>query len=218
VRNLFLILFALNVSVSLGQTKLRLGVSLDPICSWFSPKNGEIQRDGARFGMNGGLMVEYYFAPNYGFLSGLSITSQGGNLLYNDTVYISAGDQEPVKLSPGTSVSYGLSYLSIPLGLKLKSNEIGLITYFAQIGFLPQINIGSRAKASGGGLDKDNVPEEINIVNLSYFFGGGIEYNIGGQTSLTAGLFFNNGFIDVFSSNDYKAGLNSLTLRLGILF
>ena len=195
-----------------------MGIHLDLVSSWFSPKMGGIQKDGARPGISGGLVMEYYFAENYGFLSGLSLSSVGGNLSYNDTVFIKTGQDQLVKINPGTTVSYGLSYLSIPLGLKLKSNEIGHFTYFAQIGFLPQFNLGSRAKATESQLNKDNVPEEINLFNLSYFFGGGVEYNIGGQTSLMASIIFNNGFTDVLSDNDYKAGLNFLTLRLGILF
>jgi len=201
-----------------AQSDLRMGIHLDLVSSWFSPKMGGIQKDGARPGISGGLVMEYYFAENYGFLSGLSLSSVGGNLSYNDTVFIKTGQDQLVKINPGTTVSYGLSYLSIPLGLKLKSNEIGYFTYFAQIGFLPQFNLGSRAKATESQLNKDNVPEEINLFNLSYFFGGGVEYNIGGQTSLMASIIFNNGFTDVLSDNDYKAGLNFLTLRLGILF
>jgi hypothetical protein len=83
---------------------------------------------------------------------------------------------------------------------------------------LPQFNIGSRANATGSQLSKDNVGQEINLINLSYNFGGGVEYNIGGQTSLMLGVFFNNGFADVLSNNDYKSAINFLSLRVGMLF
>jgi hypothetical protein len=67
-------------------------------------------------------------------------------------------------------------------------------------------------------LSKDNVKKEINLFNTNYFFGGGVEYNVGGNTSLLAGIFFNNGFLDVLSNNDHKAVLNYLTFRVGVLF
>jgi hypothetical protein len=108
--------------------------------------------------------------------------------------------------------------MTIPLGLKLKTNEIGYFTYFAHLGLTHQINIGARASSSGNNLNKDNVPKEINLLNMSYFFGGGVEYNIGGNTSLMAGILFNNGFIDVLSNDDHKAVLNYLTIRVGVLF
>jgi hypothetical protein len=218
VKKLLIYLFIFNFSGAFGQSMLRLGISIDPIVSWFTVKSGSIEKDGARPGINGGLVIERYFHPNYGFVTGLSISSMGGNLLYRDSVTIHTGDQDYVKLKPGSSVSYNVSYITLPIAIKLKSNEIGYFTYFAQIGFLPQINIGSKARSTGSHLNKDSVPDEISLVNLSYFFGGGIEYNIGGHTSLMAGVFFNNGFADILSNNHQKAALNFLSLRIGMLF
>ena len=138
--------------------------------------------------------------------------------MYKDTVTISTGSDGNIRINPGTTVSYNLKYISIPLALKLKTNDIGYFTYYAQLGFNTQINIGSRANSTDESLSRDNVSKEVNLLNLSYFFGGGIEYNVGGQTSLTGGLFYNNGFIDVLSNNRYKANINYLTLRLGVIF
>jgi len=213
---LLLILF--NASLVFAQSSLRLGVNLDPMASWLSAKTNRIDKDGTRPGISGGLMVEYYFHPNYGLVTGLNLGVQGGSLLYEDPVSISTGDNSSVALEAGSTVVYSLSYISIPVGLKLKTNEIGYFTYFAQLGFNQQINIGSRASSTGNGLNKDNVPKETNLLNMSYFFGGGAEYNVGGQTSLLAGIFFNNGFVDVLSNNDHKAVLNYLTIRVGVLF
>ena len=218
MKKLIILLLLINISVVYGQSSLRLGVNIDPITSWLSPKTNRIDKDGARPGISGGLMVEYYFHENYGIVTGFNLGVQGGNILYNDTVKISTGDNTSVRVPAGVSVAYNLSYITIPIGLKLKTNEIGYFTYFAQLGFAPQINIGSRATSSGNGLNKDNVPKEINLLNMSYFFGGGVEYNIGGQTSLLAGIFFNNGFVDVLSNNNHKAVQNFLTLKLGVLF
>ena len=218
MKKLIILLLLINISVAYGQSSLRLGVNIDPITSWLSPKTNRIDKDGARPGISGGLMVEYYFHENYGIVTGFNLGVQGGNILYNDTVKISTGENTSVWVPAGASVAYNLSYVTIPIGLKLKTNEIGYFTYFAQLGFAPQINIGSRATSSGNGLNKDNVPKEINLLNMSYFFGGGVEYNIGGQTSLLAGIFFNNGFVDVLSNNTHKAVQNFLTLKLGVLF
>jgi hypothetical protein len=142
----------------------------------------------------------------------------GGNLLYKEGVDITTGEGEHVLLPPQTKVAYNLNYLSLPIALKLKSNEIGYLIYFAEMGFLPQVNIGSRATSAGGALNKDNVSKEINALNMSFFFGGGIEYNIGGPTSLVAGIFFNNGFIDVLSADQHKAAINFMNIRFGVMF
>jgi hypothetical protein len=212
----FLLIFSFT-GIS-AQTDIRLGVCFDPIATWFSPGSRGIEKDGSRIGLNGGLMVENYFRPNYALATGLTLTSLGGNLMYADSVIITTGDNDDVMLLPGSTVSYNLTYLTVPISLKLKSNEIGYFKWFAQLGLMPQVNIGSKANATGNQLKRDNVSKETNLVNLSYFFGGGIEYSLGGETSLTAGIFFNNGFVDVLSNNKHNAAINFLTLRMGVLF
>jgi hypothetical protein len=92
-------------------------------------------------------MVEY-FHPNYGFVTGLNLGVYGGNVLYVDSVSISTGDQSSVVLRPGSTAAFNLSYLTIPVGLKMKTNEIGYFTYFAELGFKQQLNIGSKATST----------------------------------------------------------------------
>ena len=218
MKRLLVFFLAVNTLTAFSQSTIRLGAHIDPIVTWFSPRTSNIERDGARLGYNGGLIVETYFKPNYAFVSGLSLTSLGGNLMYTDSASLSTSSGNNVIIPNNTTVAYNLTYLSIPVALKLKSNEIGYITYYAQMGFTPQFNIGSRATSTDDLLNKDNVSKEINLFNLSYFFGGGIEYNIGGQTSLITGIFFNNGFIDVFSSSHHKAVVNFFNFRIGMMF
>lgn len=218
MKKLFILLFLGCSSALFAQSKVRLGAHIDPVFSWFSPKTSHIEKDGARLGYNGGLIVEYYFAPNYALVTGLNLTQLGGNLLYNEEVDITTGEGDHVILPPQTSVAFNVNYITIPMALKLKSNEIGYLTYFAELGFSPQVNIGSRASSTGGALEKDNVSKEINAFNVSFFFGGGIEKNIGGQTSLMGGIFFNNGFGDILSADAHKAALNFVNIRLGIMF
>ncbi len=201
-----------------AQDDIRLGVTLDPLVGWFSPKSTNIEKDGGRPGINGGLVFEKYFGVNYALATGLTITTLGGNLLYKDSVVVTAGQGDDIMLTPGTTVAFNLSYLTIPLALKLKTNEIGYFSYFAELGILPRFNVSSKASSIGRKLSKDFIPKEINLLNLCYMFGGGVEYGIGGETSLTAGIFYSNSFTDVLSNNHYRANNNALSLRLGILF
>ncbi|MBN2273797.1 MAG: PorT family protein [Bacteroidales bacterium] len=209
---------ALFVSFNLAGQNFRFGINLDPVISWFSPDSKPIDKDGAKLGFNGGLIIETNFQKNYIFATGINLAYLGGNLLYDSAVIIKVKDATAAALQPGTTVEYNLQYISIPLSLKMKTNQIGYISYYGQLGLTPQVNIKARAKSQGGLLDKDNVIEEIGIFNLSYFIGGGIEYSLGGTTALNVGIFFNNGFIDLLDNEEYKAAMNFFNLRLGIMF
>lgn len=217
-KNLSILFFLLNVSIIAAQEGLRMGVNLDLMASWLSAKTNLIQKDGTRPGISGGLTLEYFFRPNYGIVTGFNVGTQGGGLKYEEPVSIRTGDNTSVTLDELSTVVYNLNYITVPVGIKLKTNEIGYLTYFAHLGFNQQFNIGATASSTGNALNKDNVPKETNLLHIAYFFGGGFEYNIGGQTSFVAGIFYNNGFIDVLSNNAHKAVFNYLTLRAGILF
>ncbi|MBP1668057.1 MAG: hypothetical protein H6Q21_423 [Bacteroidetes bacterium] len=215
-----LLLTALIISINLAAQDFKIGINFDPVMSWFSPNTKHIDKAGAKLGFNGGLMLETNFKENYAFATGLDLTYMGGNLQYNDGPATFTIDEDmTVTLDSGTTVEYALQYISIPLSLKLKTNPVGYITYFGQLGLTPQFNISAKATSDKGNLlDKDNVGEEIGLFNLSFFIGGGIEYDLGGTTALNIGIFYNNGFIDVLTNDEYKAALNYVNLRLGVMF
>jgi hypothetical protein len=213
-------LTALVVSMNLSGQDFRFGINFDPVMSWFSPNSKTIERAGAKLGFNGGLMLETTFKKNYVFATGFDLTYLGGNLQYNNGATSFTVDKDKiVTLDSATIVEFTLQYISIPLSLKLKTNPIGYISYYGQLGLTPQVNISAKATSDNGNkLDKDNVGKEIGPVNLSFFIGGGIEYDLGGTTALNLGIFYNNGFIDLLADKEYKAALNYVNLRVGVLF
>jgi hypothetical protein len=206
------------ISINLGAQNLRFGISVDPIVSWFSPGSKHIKKDGSGLGYNIGLTMEKYFMDNYAFATGISITGLSANLLYEDSVNIQTDEDGTKFLQSNSTVDYALQYITIPVSLKLRSNQIGYITYFARAGMDFQVNVKASADATDRQLEKDNVNKEISLLNFSFFLGGGIEYSLGGTTALEAGLFFNNGFLDVLNNKSYKGAINYLSLRLGIMF
>ncbi len=217
MKRYFILIILLPVFSNIKSQDLRFGVFVDPQFSWITPDARNISRDGIRIGIKGGLIVDKYFARNYAFTTGISISNMGGNLHYKDSVIIETQDTEQT-LNPGSRVEYKLQYISVPAGLKFKTNQIGYFTFFAQLGFTSQINIKAKADASDNQIDNENISKELNLFNLSYFFGGGLEYSLGGNTALTAGIIFDNGFIDILSSKNVKETLSFLSVRLGIMF
>ena len=52
------------------------------------------------------------------------------------------------------------------------------------------LRINSKASAPNNLLVKDKISDETAFFNLAYSFGGGMEFSVGGNTSIIGGLFY----------------------------
>jgi hypothetical protein len=134
---------------------------------------------------------------------------------------------------------YKLKYAEIPLTLKLRTNEIGYITYWAQVGVGLGVNIKSKSddiidykKLENGtnpdtlrwvdaallideSIEDEDIADDISIFRTSLIVAGGIEYNLSGDASIVAGVCFNNAFSNVLkgegvTDSNNEPGFNSL--------
>lgn len=218
------VLFALasSVIVASSQTGVRFSIFANPTINWFQSDNSKnITSDGSTVGFDAGLTVDNYFADNYAFTTGISIGNQGGKLNYKTDTEFKLNSGEVVTLPANNSVKYKLQYLTIPAGLKFKTKEIGYSTFFAHLGLTSQINIKARAfssESNNPSLDNDNVKPVINLFNMGYHIGAGVQYSLGGNSALVGGLTYTNGFIDITDNDKSYINSMSLALRVGILF
>ncbi|MBX7107440.1 MAG: PorT family protein [Chitinophagales bacterium] len=202
---------------------VRFGLSLSPQISWLSSVDKGLEGNGSYLGFSYGLLMDILIPTNYAFATGLLISYEGGKLTYTDSTKFNT---YPDNTYPaGTNVDYRLQYIEIPLSMKLRTNQIGYLTYFGQFGLQGGIAIRSRADldAYNAALDEEKVDfgKDVTPGNLGLLLGGGIEYEISGKTALLAGIQFHNGFIDVTDNpKDYKtvSSLTHFRLQLGIYF
>jgi hypothetical protein len=213
--SIFIIFFFCSTSLSFAQ-KSKIGVVVDPQISWFSPQSKRIDSEGAVFGINGGLSIDKYFQKNYAFHTGITIGSQGGKLRYSDSIAYNV-DGKDVQLPAGSIVDYKMNYITVPLALKLKTNQIGYFCYYAQLGFTNQFNIKAKATSDNNDLDQDLITKDVSFYNLAYHFGAGLEYELSEETAFTVGIIYHIGFLDL---TDQSSNVNSrvLALSLGIIF
>lgn len=118
---------------------------------------------------------------------------------------------------------YKATYITIPLVLKLKTKEIGTMTYFGQFGVnssfrwkatandevtkinQPTMTLGASLGASET-KSKVDVTKDVAFFKAALTFGLGAEMNLSGSTSLTFGLNYNLGFTNfVKGDSDYIA-------------
>lgn len=204
-----------------AQRGLQFSLYADPVISWFSSDTRETVREGARPGFNFGLEFNIFFAENYAFSTGIGLLNAGGGLSYADTT-LTRFKNSTLELMPGESIIYKPRYLVIPLGLKLKTNEIGYMTIFANLGFDPKVVIGGNADIPAHDIKNENITEELTFMNLGYHIIVGTEYSLGGSTALTFGLGYEDNFLDItkdFSDQpDDRIKQRLIRFRLGIIF
>ena len=236
--------------LSQDYKKFRFGLKGCPALGWIKPdvyitddqkillpesSVKEYTSEGMTFGFSYGAVLELAFGSNYSFTTGATIAHTGGKLQYPHQPKIKITDSV---MTTGTLLrKFNIQYVEIPLLLKMKTNEIGYITYFGQFGFGAGFNIAATAddhfdytgSAGGSELNKPGIDikseKEISFLRGSLIIGAGIEYSLGGNTSVVAGVNFNNGFTDILrGENDIvtdikeKAISNYLEINLGILF
>ncbi|MCX6325274.1 MAG: porin family protein [Bacteroidia bacterium] len=218
----FLILIINPAGIINAQQKISIGIHADPAISWFSSDVNKIQNDGAIAGFSFGLTFNKYFTPNYAFSTGINVINAGGRLVSKDTTKFELTDPTPVTVLPGKPVGYRIQYLAIPIGLKLKTNQIGYLTFFSDLGLDPKIVIGGKADIPSLNIKGENAMNELNIFNLSYHITAGIEYSLGGSTAMLLGLNFDNNFLDITKDNGVqptdKISHKILSFRIGVNF
>ncbi len=216
MKRLLWMLFVL-ISLSASGQGIRFTVIADPQLSWLSADASNVESNGNHLGINVGLSVDDFFAPNYALSTGITIGNTGGELKYSNPLPVSVHGEKDT-LPANTSLKYKLQYITVPLGLKLKTNEIGYTTFFAHLGLESGLNIKATGDANQGDLENENISDDIALFRLGYYIGGGVEYSLGGSSAIVAGLTYSNGFTDITKDSDNKATLSYLAIRLGVLF
>ena len=208
-----LLFFSLCSLQSFAQ-QFRLGLSATPSMAWLKSNSEGMDSEGSRFGFAYGVITDYVFTENYSLGSGVNVAYKGGGLQIDsaNNVFSMIAINEEILLQT----------IEIPLTLKMKTNQIGHFKYYGMFGFGANFTLKANADESYpntnlvGRTDR-NIYGNINNFSASLIIGAGIEFPLTGNTSLTGGILFNNGFTDIVDG-DPKAIANSLGINVGILF
>ncbi len=205
----------------LSAQNIQFSLHADPLLSWFSSDTKETINSGLRPGFSIGLALDRYFAENYAFSTGLFLVNASGRVNYSDTIDLEFKNSI-MELNANENIIYKIQYLTIPLGLKLKTNQIGYLTLFTNVGVDPKIVIGGKADIPYASIEDENITEELNMFNLGYHLSAGAEYSLGGRTALVFGLSYENNFLDITKDNegqpDDRVRHNILRFKLGVNF
>jgi opacity protein-like surface antigen len=226
---LLLALTVVSASIFAQDKKLRLGLTLFPTVNVFKPDVNGLEKTKNGVGFSYGLLADYAIGENYAFSTGLHISTFNGTLSYKDSI-----SEGSIMYQTENEAKLKLKYIEIPLTLKLRTNEIGYITYYGQFGLGLGVNIKATQKSETKytanneaktliAEDKD-IADDIKLFRTALIVGAGIEYSISGNTAIQLGFTFNNGFSNILNGTVPNTGTkksatnNVFALNLGIFF
>lgn len=254
------IILTKSVSAQDSDKKFRFGLKLTPSLNWYKPDNKKkFESAGVAAKTGYGLVTEFKLTNVAFFSTGLQVDYDGGKITFKDTsVYYLNSDEALVELEKvDTSIQklkyllkerkYRTSYITIPLQLRLKTKEIGAMTYFGEFGFLTSIRLKARANdnvnqansGTGNGVNPTNVEitdlnisDDMSPIKLALNIGFGAEMNLSGSTSVFGGLSYTQGFTNVAKTDskyiatklggktpiEQKFFGKYITLTIGVLF
>lgn len=204
--------------------KLRFGAYVAPTLAWMRAtsksddnKNYNIANDGSKVGFTYGLMAEYYFEDNYAIVTGLQMTNGGGKMSMQRVS--SVAEANTIQKA---AFQYNMAYLEIPVGIKLRTDPVGDMRFFGQVGLTLGINVAKKAsydleyydsdtKMQAISKEKDKLTSSATFTTavapamLSMNIGIGAEIPFTNKVAGYVGLFFNNGFLpDATSPQNYE--------------
>jgi len=216
ILSVFLIAFILT---GFSQNHIRLSFTGSPSINWMSTNNKLAEREKSILGYDFGLNGDVYFSEDerYSLLTGLQISNMGGEISYRTSSNFQFAGKT---LPPLSKIKYRLRYIEIPFAIKLKTDQFRRNRYWAMFGLSPMININAKGDSNDGQLKQSNINDEANMFNLAMNVGIGFDFDLGGNNSITTGLVFQNGLIDVTTNNAFtdKTVINSLKLKIGLIF
>lgn len=218
-------LFYFTASILMAQdteTKLlRFGLQGNTGLSWMKTDQDSMQSLGLRLGYGYGFITEITLAKNFAVATGFDVLYQGGKIEKKGV--LTAFPPDTTKELASKISTYRLQYLDIPVTLKMKTNEINYMTYFARIGGSFGLNLQAKADQNFKNIpgtkeytvEKVNVKDERKFFRANFLIAAGLEYSLGGTTAALAEISFTNGLTYLL---DDKVKGNYLQLKLGILF
>ena len=228
---LVLIAFLFNLS---AQQQFQLGLQLSNKLTWFSTDEKYVITDGIRYGGGIRFIIDYNFTENYILNTGLGLMSVGGKVQYVDSLPYFETRDSIYGIPPSTTIIKNIEAFTMPLTLKLRTNDIGNLRLYGRFGV--QLHIRSNVKGDINIMNEDqvnflegeNITREVSLFTLTSPVMAGIEYALWENTRLIAELGYDHGWSNVSRQLKAASGemsdkrrnitLGYLSFNVGVLF
>ena len=239
MKNVTILVFGMLITqLSFAQGEFRFGLKGSSNFGWVGGTSKNIVNDGTTIAFGYGIMGDYYFKPNYGISAEIMLSNIKSKFTVTEPLAFNSVMSDTVN---DLRYEYNIQYLDIPLTMKIRTKEIGDMTYFGQFGVSMGFALNAKTSIVSTGLPKsisdqepteyrvngaegdaftvNNFDDKVFLFRLPLIIGGGIEYKMAGSTSLQGGVRIANTFTDMFVKDKTAIAKNNyVALSIGVLF
>src|ERR1044071_4853211 len=164
----------------------RFGLVATPSLNWYKTEDAKKkEKAGVKGGFGWGLQMEFRLNKVASLVTGLQVNYDRGNINFIDTANFLYDTQDEGYLSiedtaGKTFVAYKLNsrlyktnYVILPLYLKMKTNEIGMMTYYGEFGLISGIRLKSKTTDDvtqySAGYPKSSLEDVDNTKDMNLF-------------------------------------------------
>ena len=219
---LILLLFA-AVSLHAQHKPFQFGFQGGVNLGWFKTDIDNYNNEGAQFGGSWGFVADIFLMENYSFTTGFNV------------LYLNAENSTGVEhFFPEDSAYHAATlyqkinskYIQIPVIFTMKTNNIkDKLRIYGQIGYglgiLLQAKQDYKFEADDGSHSEEHnggTFDGFTSTRSSLIIGLGVEIPLHKSTYIRTGLKFDNCFVDIYKSEDYKVRSNFIELKAAVIF
>lgn len=191
-----------------SMAQVEIGLQLSPTISgnrFVAEDRYNFEKENNKLRLGVGVVVDYFFAQNYAFSTGLMYRSKGSEISYTD----SDNNGNPFTEKDDLSIQY----IQLPLTLKLFTNEVapGTILYF-QVGGALNTKVAAQVDNKKV-INGDKVIKRFNIFETDAILGGGVEFELGQSTKIFGGLTYHRGLTNIDDHYKKKLGDKNISVK-----
>jgi hypothetical protein len=154
-----------------------------------------------RLQFGGGLVLDYFFTPNYALSTGINYTTKGSGVQYS----------VPANTQPVTD-RFIIQYIELPVMMKLYTNEVATdVKLYFHLG--PSLNTRIGAKVNDDRIIAGQpATRRFNLFEVGAVLGGGAEWQLGQTTRIFGGITYQRGLSNI--DRFYRSELNDRNLSI----
>ena len=195
------LMLTLSLSASAQFKGFAFGFKMGPGFDWTGSTTGAAVNEGTRTGFGLGVVAEYYFAPNYAFVTGVNVNMNRGHYSFDNGRMVD-GNFETYSVDR----KYKGTVYEVPFMLKMVTEQFGElpIRYYAQvgagIGYARKVLVQDAIDGAAAPATWISTDKEYSNLRASLKIGAGAQYVIMGSTRIFAGLNFSHDFLNNINS------------------